>query len=258
MKEDKNLLYAVENDGTVLYSSSNALTAATRPEDLPEGYSFLLQFDGQKVRMWKDGTESDVYGDGYYRFDSEEDQWYVPGYKNFVVDEAGSRVKVTMAVIDSPQVFIRGTYGQSGSSQYSELYYLKQNLEDYRAELIGHAVRIGVGLALFLAYILLRKDKKRIDQTLARGTGKVWFEVKVLAAVLLVVFFLPRPDYFGDIWTELVHAYSPVIGSGGSTSAAAVEGYEFLIPEDADPELVESGYYEHLLEMQVAQEFEYS
>ena len=266
MREDKNVLYTVSRDGTVLYSNNNILLATGQRSPLTEGYSFLLQFDGQRVRIWKDGTkndtELDVYGDGYYRFDDREsaDQWYVPGYKNFTVDEAGSHVKVTMAVIDTPQIFIKGTYGASGSSRYNELYYLKQNLEDYRDELAGHAGRLGVGLVLLLAYVLLREDKKRADQTLARGTGRVWFEIKVLAAVLLVVCFLPRPDYLGDVWTELVHAYSPAVvyGTSGSSSAADVEGIEFLIPEDADPELIDRGYYDHLLEMQAAQEFEYS
>ena len=265
MKEDKNVLYTVSRDGTVLYSNNNILLATGQRSPLTEGYSFLLQFDGEKVRIWKDGTkngtEVDVYGDGYYRYDEREDsyQWYVPGYKNFTVDEAGSKVKVTMAVIDTPQIFIKGSYGASGSSLYNKLYYLKQNLEDYRAELIGHAVRMGVGLALFLAYVFLRKDKKRADQALARGTGRVWFEVKLLAAVLLVVFFLPRPDYFGDIWAELTYAYSPAVsGFGGSTSAAAAEGIEFLAPDVVDSDLIESGYYDHILEQQALREIEFA
>ena len=257
-KEDKNILYTIEKDGEVLYSSNDALNASTQPAELPEGYGFLLRFDGQKVRMWKDGTELDVYGDGYYRFDSGEstNQWYVPGYKNFTVDEAGSKVTVTMAVIDSPQIFIKGSYGTTGAEQYNQLYYVKQNLDQYREEVMRYAVRMGVGAALFLVYILLRKSKKRADQAMARWTGKVWFEIKLLAAVLLVFFFLPRVDYFGDIWRELTYAYSPAIAYSTSGSAGAVGEFDVLIPQDADPELIESGYYEHLREMQIAWELE--
>ncbi len=224
MKEDKNILYRVEKEGETLYSNSDTLTASTTAAQLPEGYGFLLQFDGEKVRAWKDGTELDLYGDGYYRFTSIDEpyQWYIPGYKNFTVDEAGSKVKVTMAVINSPQIFIKGSYGSSGSNEYNELYYLKRNLTQYRETIMGHAVRMGAGAGLFLVYLLLRKDKKRADMALARGTGKVWFEMKILAALLLVFFCLPRPEYLGDIWQELVYAY------GDTAAAEAIPGDVYL------------------------------
>ncbi len=224
MKEDKNILYTVAKEGEALYSNSDTLTASTTAAQLPEGYGFLLQFDGEKVRAWLDGEELNIYGGGYYRFEPQEDsyQWYVPGYKNFTVDEAGSKVKVTMAIINSPQIFIKGNYGNSGPEEYNELYYLKRNLAAYREEILGHAVRTGVGVGLFLVYLLLRKDKQRADMALARGTGKVWFEVKVLAAVLLVFFCMPRPEYLGDIWQELIYAY------GDTPVAEAIPGDVYL------------------------------
>ncbi|WP_251316572.1 sensor histidine kinase [Flintibacter muris] len=224
MKEDKNVLYTVAKEGEALYSNSDTLTASTTAAQLPEGYGFLLQFDGEKVRAWKDGSELDLYGDGYYRFESIDEpyQWYVPGYKNFTVDEAGSKVKVTMAVINSPQIFIKGNYGNSGPEEYNELYYLKRNLAAYREDIMGHVVRMGVGLALVVVYVLLRKDKQRADMALARGTGKVWFEVKILAALLLVFFCLPRPEYLGDIWQELTYAY------GDTPVAEAIPGDVYL------------------------------
>ncbi len=251
MKEDKNILYRVEKEGKVLYGNSDALAATKSNSKPPEGYGFFLLFDGEKVRIWKDNQELDVYGDGYYRFESidESCQWYVPGYKNFTVDEAGSKVKVTMAVIDEPQIFIKGSYGSSGSNQYNELYYLKQNLSTYRENITGHAVRTGVGLALFLAYLLLRKDKRRADRAVARCTDKIWFEVKVLAALLLVFFFLPRTEYLGDVWQELTYAYTPQL-SQGSSSAMAVPGdvsvdwewLDQLSGEERDAVLQEYGY----------------
>ena len=125
MQEDKNVLYRVEKEGKVLYSNSDSLSPAMDPSALiSEGYGFLLQFDGEKVRAWLDGEELNIYGSGYYHFDEREDsyQWYVPGYKNFTVDEAGSKVKVTMAVISSPQIFIKGNYGSTGTDQYNTLY----------------------------------------------------------------------------------------------------------------------------------------
>ena len=245
MKEDKNVLYTVAKEGEALYSNSDTLTASTTAAKLPEGYGFLLQFDGEKVRAWLDGEELNIYGSGYYHFDEREDsyQWYVPGYKNFTVDEAGSKVKVTMAVINSPQIFIKGNYGNSGPEEYNELYYLKRNLAAYREDIMGHVVRMGVGLALVVVYVLLRKDKQRSDMALARGTGKVWFEVKVLAALLLVFFCLPRPEYLGDIWQELTYAYSD------TPVAEAVPG-DLYINGDIMAELEQNGisYEEWLTE----------
>ncbi len=246
MKEDKNVLYRVEKEGKVLYSNLDSLSPDMDPSALiSEGYSFLLQFDGEKVRAWLDGEELNIYGSGYYHFDEREDsyQWYVPGYKNFTVDEAGSKVKVTMAVISSPQIFIKGNYSSTGSDQYNTLYYIKQGLDQCRERIIQEAVRTGVGAGVFLVYLLLRKDKKRADMALARGTGKVWFEVKILAALLLVFFCLPRPEYLGDIWQELTYAYSD------TPVAEAVPG-DLYINGDIMAELEQNGisYEEWLTE----------
>ena len=89
MKEDKNILYRVEKKGETLYSNSDNLSPNMDPSALiSEGYGFLLQFDGEKVRAWLDGEELNLYGDGYYRFEEHEDsyQWYVPVYKNLKGD----------------------------------------------------------------------------------------------------------------------------------------------------------------------------
>ncbi len=251
IQEDKNVLYRVEKEGKVLYSNSDSLSPDMDPSALiSEGYGFLLQFDGEKVRAWLDGEELNIYGSGYYHFDEREDsyQWYVPGYKNFTVDEAGSKVKVTMTVMNSPQIFIKGNYGSTGSDQYNTLYYIKQGLDQWRERIIQETVRTGVGAGVFLVYVLLRKDKKRTDMALARGTGKVWFEVKVLAALLLVFFCLPRPEYLGEIWQELTYAYAPTY-SYGESSAAAVPG-DLYINGDIMTELEQNGisYEEWLTE----------
>ena len=225
MKEDLNILYRVEREGKELYSNSDTLTSSTTAAQLPDGYGFLLQFDGAKVRAWRDGVELDIYGDGYYRYQNIDEpyQWYVPGYKNFTIDEAGSKVRVTMAVIDEPHIFIRGDYGNSGTKEYNELYYLKQNLQIYRETILAYAACMGVGGALFLVYILLRKDKQRADRLLARGTGRIWFEAKLVLAFLLVFFCMPRTQYLGDVWQDLVYSDTPQSTASGSTSAATYD-----------------------------------
>ena len=225
MKEDLNILYRIEREGKELYSNSDTLTSSTTAAQLPDGYGFLLQFDGAKVRAWRDGVELDIYGDGYYRYQNIDEpyQWYVPGYKNFTIDEAGSKVRVTMAVIDEPHIFIRGDYGNSGTKEYNELYYLKQNLQIYRETILAHTACMGVGGALFLVYILLRKDKQRADRLLARGTGRIWFEAKLVLAFLLVFFCMPRTQYLGDVWQDLVYSDTPQSTASGSTSAATYD-----------------------------------
>ena len=225
MKEDLNILYRVEREGKELYSNSDTLTSSTTAAQLPDGYGFLLQFDGAKVRAWRDGVELDIYGDGYYRYQNIDEpyQWYVPGYKNFTIDEAGSKVRVTMAVIDEPHIFIRGDYGNSGTKEYNELYYLKQNLQIYRETILAHTACMGVGGALFLVYILLRKGKQRADRLLARGTGRIWFEAKLVLAFLLVFFCMPRTQYLGDVWQDLVYSDTPQSTASGSTSAATYD-----------------------------------
>ena len=225
MKEDLNILYRIEREGKELYSNSDTLTSSTTAAQLPDGYGFLLQFDGAKVRAWRDGVELDIYGDGYYRYQNIDEpyQWYVPGYKNFTIDEAGNKVRVTMAVIDEPHIFIRGDYGNSGTKEYNELYYLKQNLQIYRETILAHAACMGVGGALFLVYILLRKDKQRADRLLARGTGRIWFEAKLVLAFLLVFFCMPRTQYLGDVWQDLVYSDTPQSTASGSTSAATYD-----------------------------------
>lgn len=221
-KQDKNVLYYVAANGGVKYTNDETLARATA-ETLTDKYGFFLQFDGEKVRIWQDGRELDVYGGGWYDYD-KGGQWCVPGYDNFTLDDKAAGVRVTMAVIDEPRVFIQGNYGEGSTEQYSELYYLKQNLEKCRRDAVGRAVCLGAGLALMAGYILLRRDKKRADQALARGTGRVWFEVKVVLLLLLLYVSMPRTTYLYDMWNELTANYSAVSGGNSSTTSIAVNG----------------------------------
>ena len=86
-----------------------------------------------------------------------------------------------------------------------------------------HISCMGVGGALFLVYILLRKDKQRADRLLARGTGRIWFEAKLVLAFLLVFFCMPRTQYLGDVWQDLVYSDTPQSTASGSTSAATYD-----------------------------------
>ena len=92
---DQNLLYKVTQNGETVAANSDALS----PDELPEGYNFLLRFDGETVTIRKDGREVDVYGDGYYR---GEGQWNLPGYRNIPVPDSYAGLTITMAAAKEP------------------------------------------------------------------------------------------------------------------------------------------------------------
>nr|WP_300568305.1 HAMP domain-containing sensor histidine kinase [uncultured Acetatifactor sp.] len=229
IKGDKNLLYAVAYDGKVLYSNSDLLGAAPGSGEaqdtqskaaegistafgdvsLPEGYNFLLYFDGEKVRILKDGREVDVYGDGYYREDSD---WYVPGYANFRTDDAVKKAAVCMAVAKAPVLYMEGSYQKGGSMQYdNSLYWMDTNLRTWRQSLAQGFTGLAAGLGLLIAAFLLRKSGRQAKEAIARFQARIWLECKILLFLalvygfwmLLLVFLL---DY-GYMWEEALYAY---------------------------------------------------
>lgn len=201
MSGDKNLLYTVAKGAEVLYTNAAELSAKTTAGALPDGYHVLLQFAGGKVRIWQDTEELDIYGDGYYDHEAGG-QWYVPGYENFMIDEDADQLQVTMAVIDTPRIFIKGT------TQYDYLYQLQRSLQEYQQQFLTNLALLSVGVLLLVLYVLLRKSKKRADQALARGTGRMWFEGKVIVFLILFVCLLPRSAYLGELWSEIRYASS--------------------------------------------------
>ncbi|MFR9190690.1 MAG: hypothetical protein ACLVL7_11040 [Anaerotruncus massiliensis (ex Togo et al. 2019)] len=121
------------------------------------------------MRVVKDGRELDIYGDGYYR---EGKDWYVPGYKNFTVDEDAARASVVIAAAKSPMLYVRGSYGNSSAErQNNRLNWLEQNLKERRDRYTGMAASCAAGVLLLAVWFLLRGDKRRADAAIARVTG---------------------------------------------------------------------------------------
>ncbi len=204
IKRDQNLLYLVAYDGQVLYANSELLDT-DGGLTAPEGYNFLLQYADGKVRIIKDGNELDVYGDGYYRDNSE---WYVPGYRNFTVDEEMKKAVICIAAAQEPVLYTwssnaRGSYQQMDNS----LYWMRYNTLANRKWLISCMVILAIGLALLLMAFLCRKSKREADATIARFTGKIWFEGKILLGLLFLysIFLLWITGFsqnYGDFWYE--------------------------------------------------------
>lgn len=205
LKEDKNVLYRIskveQGVERELYTNFDS-TAAQAPEE----YNFQLVYQNGAVTITKDGTQLDVYGDGYYTQDSA---WYVPGYRNFTVDPDAQNLKITLAAIRQPRQFIRGSYSTDGASHsYNRLYWLQQNLLEEQRELRSDALLTVVGVALLAVWFVLRRDKRAIDRAIAKGSGTVWFEVKVLLLLFLVTALFPVPVYWENILEEFRYGWS--------------------------------------------------
>lgn len=209
---DKNLLYSISCDGKLLYTNSDLPTTEGQMQ-LPEGYNFLLYFDGEKVHITKDGTELDIYGDGYYR--DEDNDWYVPGYHNFPVSDDMKNAVVCMAAAKEPVLYTQGLSGGSGyRQQENTLYWLQYNLRANRTLLLRNLAGLAAGLILLLLSLFCRRQRKETALGIARLQGKVWVEVKILFLFLLLYGVLQTSaaaffnDYGYDLWQEIAWAYS--------------------------------------------------
>ncbi|MCM1541550.1 MAG: ATP-binding protein [Blautia sp.] len=210
MEEDKNLLYSIYYDGKLLYSNSDQL-AADDSMQAPEGYNFLLYFDGEKVRIMKDGKEADVYGDGYYR-DADND-WYVPGYRNFPVNEEMKKTVICMAAAKEPVLYTTGVdqdggYQQGNNSLYWMQYYHSRDWKMLRRDLLG----LAVGMALLFFSCFCRKGRGEALEKIASVQGKIWVECKVLFLILFLCagvreYFIYDSYGYGDLWHEVIYSY---------------------------------------------------
>ena len=218
IKGNKNLLYSIAYDGKVLYSNSDEL-AADGSLTAPEGYNFLLCYKEGKVSILKDGQELDIYGDGYYRDNS---QWYVPGYHNFQVDEKLNNAVIYMAVAREPIRYAMETYKYGSGSIYRQtdnsLYWMRENSRAARNRLIRIRIALITGLGLLLLSLLLRRSKREADQGIARFTGKIWVEFKALFlfGILFLSFWSYLSDTYGygyQLWQELTFELSYEYGS---------------------------------------------
>ena len=207
IKGNKNLLYSVLYDGQVLYTNAESV-GADGSIQASEEYNFFLCFDAGKVRITKDGKELDIYGDGYYRDDSE---WYVPGYLNFQVDEETKKASVYMAVIREPLQYMTASnkYGQYRSIDDS-LYWMRYDSLQSRKRLFRNGSCLVAGLALLLLSCFTRRSRRLAKEKIALFTGKLWLECKVILWLFLICLIFAgciRNEYGYSLWRELLWAY---------------------------------------------------
>ena len=213
LKECKNLLYTIVYDDEILYSNADGMALDGEKGELPDGYNFLLYFDGEKVTIKKNGKDLNIYGDGQYRNDGG---WFVPGYKNFPVDEKYGKARITIAAIDDPQLYTVAFYGD-GYGYYdggNRLYQIVQDMQETRDEMGSFCFTLAAAAIFLLVSRIFRKEKRQADRKLAFFTGKLWYEVKVLIFLIpagfLVYQFIPMINnvYYGGLNPDIYYEYA--------------------------------------------------
>lgn len=188
LEKNKNLLYTISYDGKVLYSNADGLTLDGSSGTMPEGYNFLLYFNGREVKIVKDGQEIDVYGDGYYR---DESDWYVPGYVNFTVNEEMQKAQVCIAVAQTPERYIYSQSGQHGYRQAEDgLYWIRQNMEADRTHFVIDIILLAAGVLLLTISYFVRSGRKEGEEAVVRFLSRIWLEVKIVLGVAALFLFV--------------------------------------------------------------------
>lgn len=211
-KRDKNLLYRISYAGKLCYTNAEE-SDLSNPNEWPKGYNFYLHFDGKKAVVQKDGKALNIYGDGYYR---EGDAWRLPGYKNLTGKESWKKADVVILAAEQPALYSQNLYGDELSYWVNELYFQSQNYEEMRRQIFFALACLSAGAVLLVCYLFLREGRREIGQRVARVTGKIWFEWKILLLVALpVVWFVHMLEQDGmgaELWayaTELGYAEVP-------------------------------------------------
>lgn len=203
MKDDKNILYRIEKSEKILFTNEENFGLGNDTENgycyevtksngakkmisLPEGYNFLLYFNGREVEIWKDGGKINVYGNGYYQ---EESGWHVPGYRNFIADDAVKESEVYIAAAKIPSIFVKGS-STGREVNYTAFYNIQKNIQVEKSAYIKW-VNITI-FAVFLLFIgfLFRKERIEAGMIIAGFTRKIWYEVKLFPLLAVFGFFI--------------------------------------------------------------------
>lgn len=147
---DDGLLYRVRADGVLRFSNTDTLS----PDRLPDGYNFLITYDGEKVTAVKDGRDISSQFSPLPFADPAD-------------------VSVSLAAAEHPPA--------SGSSSLASLVgSLRQNRAFFFCFLFLPPL---AGIALTALSIVWHRHKVRADRAIAWFTGRVWLEVKLLLLV---------------------------------------------------------------------------
>ncbi len=201
----KNMLIQVFRAHELAYSDYGYSDLSNDPFP-PNGYNFLLSFDGKNVSITKDNTKIDVYGKNRI-YNPNQGMWYLPGYTNVqFTDRDTSDYKINILAKIQP------TKAYGGNEDSGSLYGVIEYQSELRTVLYRFCFIGAAGILFFLLYFFLRKDKKQADFALARFSSYFWFEFKAFCLLCvaatdyqlfhgLVTF--SRDSFLGDSWVQL-------------------------------------------------------
>ena len=180
LREDRNILYRIDYDGQQRYTNADGTGLDGEKGIVPEGYNFLMYFDGDKVFIQKDGRQVDVYGNGEYR--SGQD-WFVPGYENFPVNDKYKKARVTIAVRSEPQSNAAWMYGQEYGSE-SRMYRLMQETQTLHTYFGVWKIGLQIAGILLFFTLFMGKARREAAESVAAHTGKLWFEARLAMVII--------------------------------------------------------------------------
>lgn len=200
--EGENLIYYAVNPktGKILTNSKTdyGISEGKNPS-LPEGYDYYLYYNGEKFLAELEGVPLDIY---------RNDSGYKTGALSNYIDENLS-VSITgiehvsgIEVISSEDIpniegckillmvrqdIIENPYANSS------LYYLRKNIETIRWIIILFIAVFLLGVALIVLSIAKRETKKEFDKKLIGISGKLWFEIKAIISLFMLILLLKIP-----------------------------------------------------------------
>lgn len=197
MARNKNIRYAVINEGKLLYTNIEAYEEKTGQEwaaaDFYESldsseYNFALWYnragDG-RVEITKDGLQEDVYGDGVY---SDSSRWRVPGYSNYTMGEVSEDAVIFLAVAKDPKLYMVREDESSYVTEYGgRLYHMKRNLIYLHSAAERTKLYLTAAVILLVLSLMLWKSRRQGVKKAADLLGKCCLEVKILLMVLAVI-----------------------------------------------------------------------
>lgn len=142
------------------------------------GYDYYIYYNGSGITMQNKYKPVNAYsyGSGY------RDTWLSP-YLN--TSSQYPEIRVLLMVKENITAI---------PNTFSGLYQIRLQLQQVRSICFAVLGAIALDLALLLIALIKRRTKRAFDRTLARLSGWLWFEVKVVLSALALVFFIQASD----------------------------------------------------------------
>jgi len=201
-KEGQNLIYYAKNlqNGVKLSNSETDFGAAAKGfPNLPDGYDYYIFFYGKKMTIEDSGKAVNIYDKNVYNAGYSVLKHY--GYLSediALVNPILSKCHILLIVKkDIEEV----------DGQESQLYQIKQDLNDLKSFFGRIFIVFLIGWVLIFLSILNRVTKKEFDVKIGNFLGKFWIEIKIIAALIIlfiVVLISYRYDSIGISMLQLL------------------------------------------------------